>query len=570
LLAKALIVLYFTGIILRIKPISMQKSLFKGLFLLSFSFCFWQNLIAQGEPFTSRIVTTGLSFPWEITWGPDNFIWVTERTGKRVTRVNPATGAKITAITISEVYQSVGQDGLMGMALHPNLLLGTGEDYVYVAYTYDADPTAGINRRAKIRRYTYTAATQTLASPLDLITNMPASDDHNSGRLKIGPDNLLYYTIGDQGANQFGNKCNAIRAQNLPTAAELSASDWTNYQGKVLRLNLDGSIPVSNPVLASVRSHVFTYGHRNAQGLAFAPDGKLYSSEHGPKLDDELNILTAGGNYGWPRVAGLRDNINYLYYNFSTRGDCSAGWDDDNPQNYVSGQTEASFTAPDYTAPLFCMYTQTAPLGTDWLTWPTVAPSSIEVYSSGQIIGWRNSLLVPTLKRGTVYRYKLNAAGTAVVGDSIPYFKGQGRYRDLCLNPAQTNIYLACDNTGTTSNPAGAFIGTPPNPGAIIEFGYSGVLALNPTTPGYPSLKRYHINVFPNPASQVLQVTNEKSQRKPIRYELLDLSGRIVTQNQSNKDNFSIDLSTLPRSVYFLKMYNGLGVFLGMEKIVVQ
>ena len=85
----------------------------------------------------------------------------------------------------------------------------------------------------------------------------------------------------------------------------------------MLRLNLDGSIPSDNPMIGGVRSHIYSYGHRNPQGLVFAPDGKLYESEHGPNTDDEVNLIRAGGNYGWPHVAGYRDDQSYAYANWS-------------------------------------------------------------------------------------------------------------------------------------------------------------------------------------------------------------------------------------------------------------
>src|SRR3954453_2501370 len=86
--------------------------------------------------FDKRVLVSGLAGPWELAWGPDNMLWVTERTGKRVTRIDPATGERKVTITIDEVSAPGGQDGLLGMALHPDLLKGTGHDYVYVAYTY--------------------------------------------------------------------------------------------------------------------------------------------------------------------------------------------------------------------------------------------------------------------------------------------------------------------------------------------------------------------------------------------------------------------------------------------------
>src|SRR5689334_3651951 len=132
------------------------------------------------EKFSSRVLATGLDFPWEITWGPDGYLWVTERLGKRVTRVNPADGSKTTAVTIDEVQD---EGGLLGMALHPELLHGTGNDYVYVAFTYDADPGKALDHRAKIRRYTYDRMTQKLGAPVDIIAGLPAHNDHNGGRL---------------------------------------------------------------------------------------------------------------------------------------------------------------------------------------------------------------------------------------------------------------------------------------------------------------------------------------------------------------------------------------------------
>ena len=109
----------------------------------------WSN---PPETFASRVVASGFEDPWEVAWGPDGFLWITERTGKRVVRVNPTDGSRKVAVTIDEVYQTLAQDGLLGLALHPELLRGS--NYVYVMYTYDADPGEGAERRAKIRRYT--------------------------------------------------------------------------------------------------------------------------------------------------------------------------------------------------------------------------------------------------------------------------------------------------------------------------------------------------------------------------------------------------------------------------------
>jgi PQQ-dependent dehydrogenase (s-GDH family) len=204
-----------------------------------------------------RVVTQGLDAPWEITWGPDGRLWVTERRGRRVLRVNPADGATAVALAIPEAHQSVTQDGLLGLALHPQLLKGSGNDVVFVAYTYDDAPGPAFVRRMAVRRYAYDAATGQLGSPADVLTALPVHDDHIAGRLVFGPDGMLYLSLGDEGSNFGGNRCNLNHALDLPTAAEIAAKNWTSYQGKILRISPDGSIPRDNPLLGGVRSHVF-------------------------------------------------------------------------------------------------------------------------------------------------------------------------------------------------------------------------------------------------------------------------------------------------------------------------
>src|SRR5690606_21168785 len=162
--------------------------------------------VAGTKQFEQTVLTDGLEGPWEITWGPDGWLWVTERTGGKVTRVNPADGEKKVAIDIEEVSAPGGQDGLLGMALHPELLKGTGNDFVYVSYTYVDKSLGGIpwvddpsspyhDLWVKIVRLTYDEASGTLSEPQVLIDAVPAKNDHNSGRLKFGPDSKLYYTI---------------------------------------------------------------------------------------------------------------------------------------------------------------------------------------------------------------------------------------------------------------------------------------------------------------------------------------------------------------------------------------
>jgi len=540
-------------------------------------------LRAQGEPFSMRVVTTGLNFPWEITWGPDGYIWTTERVGKRVTRVDPITGSKTTAITITEVYQSAGQDGLLGMALHPELLQGTGNDYVFVAYTYDNDPTAGVDRRTKLRRYTYNSGTQTLGSPVDIITNIPASNDHNSGRLKIGPDLKLYYTVGDLGANQFSNMCNTIRSQDIPSAAEVAALDWTKYQGKILRLNMDGSIPVDNPTISGVKSHIYSYGHRNAQGIVFGSNGKLYADEHGPKSDDEINLIQAGKNYGWPRVAGAIDGDYYEYANWSASSPtpcASLTYSDYTIPASVPRQSEFSFSSPDFEPPMRTIFTvDTAynfqdPLcsGNYFICWPTVAPSSIDIYENNTtgIPGWANSLMVISLKKGRMYRFQLSSDGNSITADTVGYWYTQNRYRDITLNPDGITFYVSTDNTGSTSGPSGGSTSALSNPGAILEFTYTGTVLDLEDNRERPRLVRDLIRIYPNPVQDVVHVHGIKELRKPLRAEIYDITGRLRKKVISSRNDFTIDLTTFEKGVYLLRLINGSEQEVQVEKIIKQ
>jgi PQQ-dependent dehydrogenase (s-GDH family) len=309
------------------------------------------------EKFATRVVATGFEDPWEVTWGPDGFLWLTERVGKRVVRVNPADGSRTVLATIDDVLQTLAQDGLQGMALHPQLSRGT--DHVYVMYTYDADASPAVERRAKIRRYTYDAATQQLREPVDVLTGIPHGPDHGASRIAIGPDGKLYSSTGDHGSNFLAYYCVPIRAQELPTAADIQALNWRGYEGKILRVNLDGSIPDDNPVLRGVRSHVFSYGHRNPQGMAFGPDGRLYASEHGQDTDDEVNRIEAGRNYGWPLIAGFKDDQYYTYANWSASAPtpcASLEYGRDIPTT-VPRTRESDVNLADFTPPLKTFFT---------------------------------------------------------------------------------------------------------------------------------------------------------------------------------------------------------------------
>jgi PQQ-dependent dehydrogenase (s-GDH family) len=428
------------------------------------------------ESFVSRVVTADLAGPWEVAWGPDGFLWITERMGKRVIRVNPVDGSRTVAVTIDEVHQTLSQDGLLGMALHPDLLKGKAADYVYVAYTYDGDPGSGADLRMKVRRYTYEPLAQRLSSPVDILAGLPHGTDHGAGRIVFGPDGKLYLSRGDHGNNFLANYCDPIRAQDLPTAAQVQAADWSLYQGKILRINPDGSIPRDNPTLNGVRSHVYSYGHRNPQGLAFAGN-RLFESEHGESIDDEVNLIVAGGNYGWPLIAGHQDDQSYTYANWSASSPepcASLKFNVLNPPPSVPRQRESETHLPNFVPPQRTFFTVPNSYDLRASGNATAAPAGVDVYTSRAIPGWRHSLLMASMISGVVFRMPLTDDRRTPVGAPVAYFKTGNRYRDIAVAPDGLRLYVVTDTNGRTVGPSGALTQQLANPGAVLEFKYTG------------------------------------------------------------------------------------------------
>ncbi|SEM50333.1 dehydrogenase, PQQ-dependent, s-GDH family [Loktanella fryxellensis] len=435
--------------------------------------------IAQGDNglFSERVLTTGLSNPWAMRWGPDDMIWVTERTSGEITRVDPVTGAQQVLAQIDDVYTGPQHEGLLGLALHPELLQDTGNDYVYVGYTVNYGTADAPEPHARIVRMTYDAATQQLTDPTVLIDGLPAGDDHNAGRVVFGPDDKLYYAIGEQGHNFGRNLRKANLALVLPSAEEVAAGDWRTYSGKVLRLNLDGTIPDDNPEIEGVRSHVFSYGHRNPQGLAFGENGVLYEAEHGPATDDELNVITAGGNYGWPRVAGRIDGENYLYVDWSSApADVSENADPlpDSVPQYPEEAYEAEMVPPLAT---YFTVDDDYPIGEicGYICDPTIAPASLLPYVAGAdgIAEWGNAILLPTLKHGTLYVQGLSDDGLQADGDPVAWLSTQNRYRDVVVG-LENRVFIATDAFGSAAQKFGDGLNTSVlhNPGSILLFTY--------------------------------------------------------------------------------------------------
>ncbi len=568
---------------------------------------------AAQEPFTKTVLNTGYNFqhPFEIFIGPDDSLWVNERSGI-ISKVHKTTGLRRIVLNISSQVTftrtgsgasvtGIAQDGMFGMALHPDAFKGLGKDSLFVAYCYGG--TAA--RKVRISRFYYNPTTKVLvpASEFTLIENIPGSNDHNGGRLVFGPDKKVYYSCGDQGANQFGNACISLKSQNDITAAELSAGNYVNYPGHILRLNTDGSVPSDNPLFATVRSHVYSKGHRNPQGLVFQKDGTgnmpvgafLYESEQGAVIDDEVNRIESGKNYGWPRISGYNDNVFYTYKNWSLSpsgsgatnctnypGECGTAT---NMTGANAPKLESSWLpATDYTDPLKSQAAVASPDCVDYLARPTVAWSSIEYYNNTTtgIPGWSNSLLLTTLKNSSILRYKLNAAGTAILADTIQYFRvpkdatnpnwGINRYRDLAVAADGVTFYAITDSLGATSGvtAGGGAGGSGPavaDKGKIIAFKYTGItLSLNPTTIAERAINDL-VKVYPNPVTEYFVVNTKDLDTRPYTLNLMDANGRMILQKSITNALETIMVKEIHNGQYLMTLTNRNGKVISTKKV---
>jgi PQQ-dependent dehydrogenase (s-GDH family) len=432
--------------------------------------------ITAGEPaFDSRVVVAGLESPWGMIWGPGGKLWITERQGKRVVEVDPADGKTAVLLEVPDAKIGPQHEGLLGLALAPDF---DKAGLMYLNYTY----LDGDKELQKIVRYRYDSSAKKLVEPQVILAGIPAGSDHNGGRLVFGPDGMLYMSKGELGHNQGANRCKPNEAQRLPTEEELKANDLSAYVGKTLRIKPDGGIPDDNPVLNGVRSHVFTLGHRNPQGLLWIKD-QLFGVEHGPSTDDELNILVSGGNYGWPLIAGYPDDQAYAYIDWSA----VAGCDKIAPDVYIPADQpsvkESSWSRKDFKEPARTFFTMPSDYSfadpkfgaLAYLGWATIAPSSLDYYPpDGPIEAWRNSIIVSSLKNGALYVLPLSGDSKQAQGDLAKYFHTANRYRQVLVSPDGRTIYVITDSSGNLVDEKGLPSQAVKNPGSLLAFTYKG------------------------------------------------------------------------------------------------
>lgn len=324
--------------------------------------------------------------PWAMTFLPDGRALVTEK-GGAIWLVN-ADGSKAGTLTAGPDVDARGQGGLGDIILHPDFAT-TGQVYIsYVERDADNDELSGA--AVELAKLTLTATGGTVSErsviwrQIDKVTG----NGHYGHRLAISPDRHLFITSGE-------------RQKFTP------AQDMGSTLGKVVRLNLDGSVPGDNPFASQggPAAEVWTLGHRNPLGIAFAADGKLWVHEMGPKNGDELNLIVRGQNYGYPEVSN---------------GDHYDGKDiPDHP------------TRPEFAAP-----------AAFWV--PAISPAGLDIYEGNQFSAWKGNALIGGLSSKALVRVAIKPDGTAAEAERLEWGK---RVREVEEGPDGA-IYVLEDEGG--------------------------------------------------------------------------------------------------------------------------
>lgn len=499
----------------------------------------WISTSAQS--FIRSELPTILDTPWEMTYGQDGYLWITEKGGK-VSKVDPVTGNKTTVYTCpgyfgghacescTLCFQPQIGAGTLGLTLHPDFL-NPSTPYVYFVHSYDSSADTIPCTRFRIERLTLNATRDAVVSHTALVSQLPNGYDHLGGRLMIATQNnvpYLFLSVGDNGISEMNNPgCYNPDSDNPNNKAQ----DPAYKTGKIHRFHLDGSIPADNPIPGN---SFYTRGHRNPQGLMYnSVQGIIYDIEHGDRSDDEINVLEAGMNYGWKNVRGYHNDNNYT-------GEAA----------YVGAYQPHPLILNDaLREPLYSWCAATQHPSSDNTNWGTVAPSDGIYYGSSGIPDWTNSLLVVTLKNGAttdreVYRFKLNPDGKSLAPSSATdpnpaRFFGEdqqlnGRLRDIAVSPDGTKIYLINNGGASTDK--------------ITVYSYDKPAALASITG-----TGFHLDLYPVPANDYVTLDCNENIRSLKIYNVLgEEKNAIITNN-------GLNVSCLPSGTYYLKIKTGSG-----------
>ena len=331
-------------------------------------------LVRPFEPVRVEVVQEGLDHPWDIAFADDGRMLVTERIGRVLVYSSGSPNAELLSTTTIPDVRAELESGLMGIAIH--------DDAVFVCASRDP----GDVWRIELLRSTLAADGSLAPFEVVPIGEMTGAPRHQGCAVEVDADDHVWLTVGDA---------------NLP-AGQNRAQDPDRLNGKVLRLNLDGSVPTDNPFASAV----YSLGHRNPQGLAFGSDGTAWAVEHGTDENDEINHLQPGGNYGYPCFTGA-----------------------DAPGPIPDGCGPAS----DYLPPAWASGS------------PTLATSGAAFLSgSGTWRDWEGDLVVSTLKEQDLRRFSVRVDGGVDVEETL--LNGQfGRLRAVVIGP-DSALYVSTSN----------------------------------------------------------------------------------------------------------------------------
>ena len=326
---------------------------------------------SDGVRFRAQVIATDLEIPWALAFADDGRLFVTERPG-RLRIIENGQLRPEPALTLTNVYTE-GEAGLLGVALDPDFAQNR---FVYLLYTATRAGRDPVNRIVR-----FFEANDTLIDAVTILDDIPAHRLHDGGRLRFGADGCLYATMGDA--------LNSASAQDLGVMS-----------GNILRIASDGTTPSDNPFA----SQVYSYGHRNPQGIDWHPvSGELWATEHGQTGNDEINRIESGANYGWPTIEGA--------------------------------ETMAGLRAP------VLFFT------------PSVAPSGASFYTGTVFPNFRNDLFVATLRGSHLHRVTFSPTDPRVVTSDERLVEDEfGRLRDVVTGPDGA-LYFCTSNRDGRSSP---------------------------------------------------------------------------------------------------------------------
>lgn len=338
---------------------------------------------AQSSPnqqkFRQTTLVQGLEHPWGIGWLPDGAMLITERPGRlRIVRNGVLEPTPITGVP--EVL-AVNQGGLLDVSIHPNF---AQNQLIYLTYAHGNQQAS----RTRVARARFDGKALQDVRVIFEVNRAKPGGQHFGSRILWLPDRTMLISIGDGGNPPVQLDGELIRQQ---------AQNLQSHLGKIVRLNDDGSIPKDNPFVgnANVNPAIWSYGHRNIQGMAFDPiNNRIWANEHGARGGDELNLVQAGQNYGWPLVSHSRD--------------------------YATGQ------------PISQQKSQPGMVDPKLVWTPATAPSGLTFYNGDRFGEWRGNLFSGGLVSQDVRRIALDNAGNVLSQETIAI--GQ-RVRDVEQGP---------------------------------------------------------------------------------------------------------------------------------------